>query len=263
MAAGRAEPADRGFYVYGIVGTERPELTGVTGVDGRSAVFMHDEDGLGAIVSEVPLTEFGEDALRRNLEELSWVAEKVRAHEEVLERAAREAPVLPLRFGTIYRSLDGLRELLTQERGQLATTLEELRGKREWGVTSVIDRERLSQAVHATDPRATQLAEAAEGKPTGTAYLGRKRLERHVGARADELATRLSATAHERLAAVADRAVREGSMQLKGAYLVEEARHTEFRRVLEELGREYEPFGIRLELTGPWPPYSFVGDRTG
>jgi hypothetical protein len=91
MAADRAEPADRGFYVYGIVGTERPELTGVTGVDGRSAVFMLDEDGLGAIVSEVPLAEFGEDALRRNLEELSWVAEKVRAHEDVLERAAREA----------------------------------------------------------------------------------------------------------------------------------------------------------------------------
>jgi hypothetical protein len=263
MAADRAEPADRGFYVYGIVGTERPELTGVTGVDGRSAVFMLDEDGLGAIVSEVPLAEFGEDALRRNLEELSWVAEKVRAHEDVLERAAREAPVVPLRFGTIYRSLDGLRELLTQDRGQLATTLEELRGKREWGVTSVIDRERLSQAVHASDPRAAQLAEAAEGKPTGTAYLGRKRLERHLGARADELATRLTVTAHDRLTAVAHRAVREGSTQLKGAYLVEEARDGEFRRVLEELGREYEPFGIRFELTGPWPPYSFVGERTG
>jgi Gas vesicle synthesis protein GvpL/GvpF len=263
MAAGRAEPSDRGFYVYGIVGTERPELTGATGVDGRSAVFMHDEDGLGAIVSEVPLAEFGEDALRRNLEELSWVAEKVRAHEEVLERAAREAPVLPLRFGTIYRSLDGLRELLTQDRGQLASTLEELRGKREWGVTCVIDRERLSQAVHATDPRAAQLAEAAEGKPAGTAYLGRKRLERHLGARADELATRLTATAHERLAAVAHRAVREGSTRLKGAYLVEEGREDDFRQVLEELGRDYEQSGIRFELTGPWPPYSFVGERTG
>jgi Gas vesicle synthesis protein GvpL/GvpF len=191
------------------------------------------------------------------------VAEKVRAHEQVLERAAREAPVLPLRFGTIYRSLDGLRELLTRDRGQLASTLEELRGKQEWGVTSVIDRERLGQAVHATDPRATQLAEAAEGKPTGTAYLGRKRLERHVGARADELATRLSAAAHERFAAVAHRAVREGSTQLKGAYLVEESRDDEFRRVLEEVGREYEPFGIRFELTGPWPPYSFVGEQTG
>jgi hypothetical protein len=24
------------------------------------------------------------------------------------------------------------------------------------------------------------------------------------------------------------------------------------------LAGEYEPFGIRFELTGPWPPYNFV-----
>lgn len=263
MAAGRADAADRGFYVYGIVGKEQPELAGVEGVDAASAVFVVDEDGLGAIVSEVPLAEFGDDALRSNLEEVSWVAAKVRAHEDVLERAAREAPVLPLRFGTIYRSLEGLRDLLARDRDDLAATLEQLRGKREWGVKSVVDRERLGQAVHASDPRAAELAEAAEAKPAGTAYLGRKRLERHLEARADELAARLAGEAHERLASVADRAVLARSPGLKGAYLVDEARDDDFRRVLEDVGREHEQFGIRFELTGPWPPYSFVGEAAG
>jgi hypothetical protein len=262
MAAGQPDAADRGFYVYGIVGREQPELAGVAGVDAGSAVFVVEEDGLGAIVSEVPLAEFGDDALQSNLEELSWVAEKVRAHEEVLERAAREAPVLPLRFGTIYRSLDGLRGLLAHDRNDLSSTLEQLRGKREWGVKSVVDRERLGQAVSGSDPRVAELAQAAEAKPAGTAYLGRKRLERHVDARADELAARLASDAHERLAAVADRAVRDRSPGLKASYLVEEARDDDFRRVLEDVGREYEEFGIRFELTGPWPPYSFVGEPT-
>jgi Gas vesicle synthesis protein GvpL/GvpF len=221
-----------------------------------------DEDGLGAIVSEVPLAEFSDDALRSNLEDVSWVAEKVGAHEKVLERAAREAPVVPLRFGTIYRSLDGVRDLLTQDRNDLASTLEQLRGKREWGVKSVIDRERLGQAVYSSDPRAAEFAEAALSKPAGTAYLGRKRLERHLEARADELAARLTGQAHERLAAFAQRAVRERSTGLKAAYLVDEARDNDFRRVLEDVGREYEEFGIRFELTGPWPPYSFVGEPT-
>lgn len=262
MAAGRADAAERGFYVYGIVGKEQPELSGVRGVDADSSVFVVDENGLGAIVSEVPLAEFGDEALQRNLEELSWVAEKVRAHEEVLERAAREAPVLPLRFGTIYRSLDGLRDLLVDERNDLAATLDQLRGKREWGVKSGIDRERLGQAASRSDPRAAELAQAAESKPAGTAYLGRKRLERHVEARAEELAARLVAEAHERLAATADRAVREGSPGLKAAYLVDEAREEDFRRELDEIGREYEELGIRFELTGPWPPYSFAGEST-
>lgn len=258
MAAGRADAADRGFYVYGIVGRQKPALAGVMGVDAASPVFVLDDDGLGAIVSEVPLAEFGDEALRSNLEEVSWVAAKVRAHEDVLERAAREAPVLPLRFGTIYRSLDRVRDFLAGERRDLASTLEQLRGKREWGVKSLVDRDRLGQAVHASDPRAAELAEATEAKPAGTAYLGRKRLERHLEARADQLAARLAGEAHERLAAVAERAVLERTAGLKGAYLVDEARDDDFRRVLEDVGREYEPFGIRFELTGPWPPYSFV-----
>jgi Gas vesicle synthesis protein GvpL/GvpF len=258
MAAGRADAADRGFYVYGIVGRQKPALAGVMGVDAASPVFVLDNDGLGAIVSEVPLDEFGDEALRSNLEEVSWVAAKVRAHEDVLERAAREAPVLPLRFGTIYRSLDRVRDFLAGDRTDLASTLEQLRGKREWGVKSLVDRDRLGQAVHASDPRAAELAEATEAKPAGTAYLGRKRLERHLEARADQLAARLAGEAHERLAAVAERAVLERTAGLKGAYLVDEVRDADFRRVLEDVGREYEPFGIRFELTGPWPPYSFV-----
>lgn len=262
MAAGRAEDTDRGYYVYGIVGQEQPELAGVAGVDADAPVFVVDEDGVGAIVSEVPLAEFGDDALKKNLEELSWVAEKVRAHEHVLERAAREVPVLPLRFGTIYRSLDGVRGLLTEERGELASTLAQLRGRREWGVKSVVDRERLDRAVEGSDPSAAELAAAAEGKPAGTAYLERKRLQRQVSAQGNELAARLTAEAHERLAAVADRAVHEGTAPLKGAYLVDDAREDDFRRALDQIGREYEQFGVRFELTGPWPPYSFVGERT-
>jgi hypothetical protein len=258
MAAGRADAADRGFYVYGIVGRQKPALAGVMGVDAASPVFVLDDDSLGAIVSEVPLAEFGDEALRSNLEEVSWVAAKVRAHEDVLEQAAREAPVLPLRFGTIYRSLDRVRDFLAGDRSDLASTLEQLRGKREWGVKSLVDRDRLGQAVHASDPRAAELAEATEAKPAGTAYLGRKRLERHLEARADQLAARLAGEAHERLAAVAERAVLERTAGLKGAYLVDESRDDDFRRVLEDVGRECEPFGLRFELTGPWPPYSFV-----
>jgi Gas vesicle synthesis protein GvpL/GvpF len=262
MAAGRAEDADRGYYVYGIVGQEQPELAGVAGVDPGFPVFVVDENGVGAIVSEVPLAEFGDEALKKNLEELPWVAEKVRAHEHVLERAAQDVPVLPLRFGTIYRNLEGVRGLLTEDRRELASTLAQLRGRREWGVKSVVDRERLARAVEGSDPRAAELAEAAEGKPAGTAYFDRKRLERHVGMQGNELAARLAAEAHDRLAAVAERAVHEGTSPLKGAYLVDVGREDDFRRALDEIGRESEQFGVRFELTGPWPAYSFVGERT-
>ncbi|WP_010596283.1 GvpL/GvpF family gas vesicle protein, partial [Rhodococcus sp. P14] len=46
-------------------------------------------------------------------------------------------------------------------------------------------------------------------------------------------------------------------MVLNGTYLVDDDRADEFARAVEELRKEYR--GIRLELTGPWPPYSFAG----
>lgn len=46
-------------------------------------------------------------------------------------------------------------------------------------------------------------------------------------------------------------------MVLNGTYLVDDDRADEFAAVVEDLGKQFP--GIRLELTGPWPPYSFAG----
>jgi hypothetical protein len=262
MAAGPADAAHRGYYVYGLLGSEQPALDDVQGVDASSPVFVVEEDGVGAIVSEVPLEEFGESAIQQKLEELPWVEEKVRAHELVLEQAARDVPVLPLRFGTIYRSLDRLRNVLAERKPELVSALEQLRGRREWGVKCLVEKTRLAEAVEGSDAQAAELAEDAKTKPAGSAYFARKKLERYVDERADAMAARLAARAHERLAAVADQAVREDGATLKGAYLVHEAREEDFRRILREVGAEGEDVGLRFELTGPWPPYSFVGSAT-
>jgi hypothetical protein len=51
---------------------------------------------------------------------------------------------------------------------------------------------------------------------------------------------------------------REAEMVLNAAYLVPTEEADAFRGVVEELGREHDPDGLQLELTGPWPPYHFV-----
>jgi hypothetical protein len=261
MAAGRTDNPDRGYYLYGIAAGE-PQLDDVRGVDGTSPVFAIEEQGLAAVVSEVPLSEFGDGVLQQKLEELPWLEEKVRAHEQVLERTAEQTAVLPLRFGTIYRSADPVRDLLAERHEKLASALEQLRGKREWGVKCVVDRDRLLTAVQSAVPGASELAADVESKPAGSAFFARKRLEQRLDEEARGLAARLAAAAHERLAAVADGAVRDAGALLKGAYLVDRAGEDEFRRVLTQTGAEYDRYGLRFELTGPWPPYSFVGSAT-
>jgi hypothetical protein len=257
MAAGRTDATERGYYVYAIVGAA-PHLDGVRGVDGASPVFTVEGAGLNAVVSEVPLAEFGEEALKERLEELPWLEEKVRAHEDVLERAAGETSILPLRFGTIYRSLDPVRELLEQRHEALSAALAQLDGKKEWGVKAKLDRDRLRAAVEDGDATA-----ALEGAAPGAAFFTRKRRERDVEEQARALAGRLAADAHLRLAAVANESVRDGGALLKSSYLVDRDREHLFREALDEVAAAGAGFGFRYELTGPWPPYSFVGSLTG
>jgi len=73
--------ADTLVYLYAVgdaaLGeTVPPQLTGVGGTPVRVIV-----DGrLGAVVSTVDPLHFSEEALQRNLEDLTWLAETARAH---------------------------------------------------------------------------------------------------------------------------------------------------------------------------------------
>ena len=71
---------ERAIWVYALAEREETALPGLTGVAG-GPVRLIDADGLTAVVSNVSLAEFGEEALRRNLENLAW-----------LEAVARGAP---------------------------------------------------------------------------------------------------------------------------------------------------------------------------
>jgi len=48
---------------------------------------------------------------------------------------------------------------------------------------------------------------------------------------------------------------------LNGTYLVDESRVDVFRAAVAMIDRNTP--GIELEITGPWPPYSFAGDVVG
>jgi hypothetical protein len=71
----------------------------------------------------------------------------------------------------------------------------------------------------------------------------------------------LRARIHRPLALLARRAILfapgPGSGRLRAAYLVDGEHIDPFAAVVERLGRE---LGVEISCTGPWPPYSFVGE---
>jgi hypothetical protein len=221
-----------------------------------SEVVQIEAAGLHALASRVPLAEFGEEALRRNLNDLAWLEATARAHQDVLDATAGASTIVPLRLCTIYANEERVRELLVAERERFAEALHLLRGKSEWGVKAY------AQPV---------AAEAAPDREPvgGGAYFDRKRRERE----AREQAIRaVDESVHEVHAALAewatdavvnrpqnrDLAGYEGEMVLNAAYLIDDDRVSEFEAMVDAFDERHREAGLRFELTGPWPPYNFV-----
>ena len=66
-------------------------LHGVSGEPVRAVTTA----GLTAAVGTVGLDEYGEEGLRRNLEDLDWLAANARAHDAVIAAIARFGPSCP------------------------------------------------------------------------------------------------------------------------------------------------------------------------
>src|SRR4051794_5007672 len=141
-----AETGD-GLWLYCV--TARGDAPDVPGVAEEHAPRVITAAGLKALVSDVPLADFGEDGLKRNLNDLPWLEAVARAHELVLERTLENAAVVPMRLCTIYRSEKQVQALLAERREQFTEVLAALEGRGEWGVKITADRERVAERLRA------------------------------------------------------------------------------------------------------------------
>ncbi len=254
-----------GWWVYGVVaaGDAADVPHGIEGVEPSTAIEVIEHGDLAALVSPVPLDEYGDERLREHLNDLDWVERTARAHEAVLDAALAQATVVPLRLCTIYRDRERVEQMLADDHDQLAEAVDRLRGRSEWGVKVFAARDRIAAVA-----RGEQSGVGAPGSDAAQ-YLQRKRDERELADRVDRLATACARECHSRLSTVAASARvnppqrreahgREGEMILNGVYLVADDERPALHSAVEELREEFEAIGFEIEPTGPWPPYNFV-----
>ena len=259
-------PAELALWLYCVARVGDPLPDRLPGVDASHAVERIERDGLAALVSRVPLDEFGEEALKRNLNDLGWLERIARGHEAVLERALERATIVPVRLCTIFADERGALEMLEQRREALTATLDALAGRSEWSVKLLVDPEALAAAAAAELP---DDAGGAAEPGSGAAYMLKRRRERELRELADRLARGLAEDVHARVRERATDVVlnapqnRElsghaGDMILNGAYLVDEGEVGRLRELVAELQDRHAVLGARVELNGPVPPYNFV-----
>ncbi|MEV4921485.1 GvpL/GvpF family gas vesicle protein [Streptomyces roseoverticillatus] len=240
-------------------------LTGVAGEPVGAVRHL----GLATLVGPVPAAGFGEAALRASLEDIAWLEKAARAHQRVIDAVtATGACVLPLRLATVYRDETGVRRMLADRHEQLGEALDRLDGRVEWGV-KIHAAGSAAQAPAATGagPRAPRAA------LSGRDYLRRRAAARHAHeekARHEDEAAR---GIHAALSALAEQtrlyppqhgplAGPSGRNILNVAYLVRRESGDRFTSAVAGLADLAPEDGVRLELTGPWAPYSFAGQIT-
>jgi hypothetical protein len=229
-----------GLCAYAI--TREHPLAGPPGV----RLVTHDE--LALVVSEVELAPFVE--LEKN--PAHWAAEPkeddplvmlARRHDVVVRAVFEHNPVLPLRFGTILRDDQGARRLLADHHEEAAAWLDRVEGHREWGV----------RARQHPPGKTTEVS--TEGM-SGTEYLAMRRDRLAAAVRVRRDGSTAAASLHEALAGHATDTVQRTRKSavplLDAAYLVPAGAETAFHA---EASSHEE---LAVEVTGPWPPYSFV-----
>lgn len=249
-----------GRWVYAIA--ERvaaTPLAQIKGVGGRGIRTIA-AAGLTAVAEDVGLAEFGEEALRRNLEDLDWLEATARAHHQVIDAVALQGPLVPMRLATVYSDDAQIAAMLNERGADFRSALRRIGGRKEWGVKAYADRQPEANDVTAVPSR--------PGGGAGAAYLRRRRdqlaaqkhARRETLASAEKIYAELSRYAAETRQHPPQAPQLTGSkapMILNAAYLMDGAREEEFAAAVAALASQHP--GLRLELTGPWPPYSFAG----
>jgi hypothetical protein len=253
-----SEPRERGRYLFAVArGLDADQLVDARGIRGAALELVTHRD-LQAVVCTVDLEDFGEEALRRNLEDMTWVEEVARAHNDVVFAAAGLSTVAPIRLVTIFADDESVGRHLEVSYDDLAAALDRVEGGREWSVKAyAVRREAAPEPATAGGPRAE----------SGAAYLQRKKeaaaQRRSAGERSRQLGDELHesigrmTTAARRLAPQDPRlSGRTEPMVLNAAYLVPVEEGDGFRAAVQRVAEVHRD--VVVEVEGPWPPYSFA-----
>ncbi len=241
---------EEGKYVYCVIRSADEKDFGPIGIgEGGNRVYTVNFQDIAAVVSDTPIRIY--DPTREN----------VLAHELVNETVMREHTVIPMSFGTIFRTRDDIVELLKSTYQAFEDVLEKMRDKIEFGLKVLWDRDRVVAQIERQDEDIGRLKGEITGNAQSSTYFARMQLGRLIEGALEKSANSYVMDIHESLkpVAVASRSNKPigDRMIMNAAYLVERSREQDFDEAVKTLSRKYEDV-LSFKYTGPWPPYNFV-----
>ncbi len=208
-------------------------------------------------------SEFEGPIAEKNLADIQWLTPRVLAHETIVSNLSQRIPFYPSRFGALFSSIEKITHHTCLNASILKEFLSAVRGKEEWGIKFYSDNARAAQIA------ASHEGIVEDGKPTsGVNYLKLRQLQRSLSLTSSETIQAKVTTAigylQSQYADVVSRPIfnaKESSAEkllANIALLVCRDASTAFLDWTRRWNAEqYLASSIRLQVTGPWPAYSF------
>lgn len=258
---------DKGLYLYCFF-KKCSSISSEKGIDGVNDTFVLSYQRLCALVSSVSLDEYNETALNQKLEDLKWLTSKVKRHEELIRSVMEVCPVVPVGFGTIYKSDEKVLELLCNGYEEFIGFLDYVQDKEEWGVKVYVDEEICRKIVEERSNTISELDQKLSSLSSGKAYFLRKKKENLIQQEMPGFLDELSDEIYQKVVSLSvesrinkllskDATGKDEEMILNTALLLKKQEVESFKKKLDEIATSYESYGLLFEFSGPWPPYNF------
>jgi len=246
-----ADEGNAGKYVYCIIKAEQPLRFGPLGIGAEPAEVhtVHFRD-IAAVVSNTPMVV--QDPTRDN----------VLAHQRVNETVMQQHTVIPMSFGTVFKTDDDIMELLRSAYEAFLDVLMKMQDKFEFGLKVLWDRDQIIREIEEEDEDIRRLKGEISSQK-GSTYFARMQYGRLIDAALQARSERYVAEIFEALrdVSVASRSNKPigDRMIMNAAFLVARSREQAFDARVKDIGQRFEK--LTFKYTGPWPPYNFVNIR--
>jgi hypothetical protein len=246
-----AEEVNAGRYVYCVIQSERALSFGMLGIGPEPSEVhtVHYRD-IAAVVSNTPMVV--QDPTRDN----------VLAHQRVNETVMQQHTVIPMSFGTVFKTDEDIIELLRSAYDAFTDVLNKMQDKFEFGLKVLWDRDQIVREIESEDEDIRRLkGEISTQK--GSTYFARMQYGRLIDAALQSRSERYVSEIFEALrnVSVASRSNKPigDRMIMNAAFLVARTLEHAFDARVKDIGQRYDK--LTFKYTGPWPPYNFVNIR--
>lgn len=234
-------------YVYGVYPACEAAPTDLSGL-GDAPVRVLAEGDLAALVSDAPAARLRPE--RRHLA----------AHQKVLQRASAELSLLPMAFGTVLAGDGRVKGFLRAHAGLLGEQIDRVRGRAEMTLRVRLDVANVFEHLVAVSPELRALRDLiAAGRAS---HDDKVQAGREVDATLSSLRASSEAAVLEALVAAAAEIrllpPRTEAELLNLACLVDRGALQAFESAVHAAAARFDDRHA-FELSGPWPPHSFVG----